>query len=74
MAKLISFVYFFQQTLHLDPADRFTIEECLDHVAFQTERLISRPHVPVKHIDSHTTTKKRKNDFSDVNRCVLTVL
>lgn len=56
---------FMQQTLRLDPNDRFTIEECLNHVAFQTERLINRPHVPVKHIDSHSTSKKRKNDFSD---------
>lgn len=56
---------FMQQTLRLDPSDRFTIEECLNHIAFQTERLLNRSHVPVKHIDSHSTSKKRKNDFSD---------
>lgn len=60
----------FQQTLRLEPSERFSIEECLNHVSFQTERLLNRSnHVPVKHIDSHTTTKKRKTDFSDhVNR------
>ncbi|XP_053399121.1 cyclin-dependent kinase-like 5 isoform X3 [Mercenaria mercenaria] len=56
---------FMNQTLRLEPTDRFSIEECLDHVAFQTERLLNRNHVPVKHIDSYTTSKKRKNDFSD---------
>ncbi|XP_060607726.1 cyclin-dependent kinase-like 5 isoform X5 [Ruditapes philippinarum] len=56
---------FMNQTLRLEPSDRFTIEECLNHVVFQTERLLNRNHVPVKHIDSHTSSKKRKNDFSD---------
>lgn len=57
---------FMNQTLRLEPADRYTIEECLNHVVFQTERLLNRNnHVPIKHIDSHSTSKKRKNDFSD---------
>ena len=33
---------FFQNTLQLDPHDRFSIDECLDHPAFQTEQLLSR--------------------------------
>ncbi|KAH3835246.1 hypothetical protein DPMN_108594 [Dreissena polymorpha] len=61
---------FFQQTLRLEPTDRFTIEDCLDHVSFQTERLLNRgSQVPIKHIDAHNTSKKRKSDISDhVNR------
>ncbi|KAL4229982.1 Cyclin-dependent kinase-like 5 [Mactra antiquata] len=56
---------FMNHTLKLEPSDRFTIEECLNHISFQTERLLNRNHVPVKHIDTHSTSKKRKNDFSD---------
>ncbi|XP_052280938.1 cyclin-dependent kinase-like 5, partial [Dreissena polymorpha] len=52
---------FMVQTLRLEPTDRFTIEDCLDHVSFQTERLLNRgSQVPIKHIDAHNTSKKRK--------------
>ena len=55
----------------LDPDERYTIEECLEHQAFQTERLLDKDRrVPVKVIDSHTS-KKRKNDSNNhVTRCV----
>ncbi|WAQ99522.1 CDKL5-like protein [Mya arenaria] len=57
---------FILQSLRLEPSERFTIEECLNHVSFQTERLLNRSSlVPVKHIDTHTSSKKRKNDYSD---------
>ncbi|XP_052280932.1 cyclin-dependent kinase-like 5 [Dreissena polymorpha] len=57
---------FMVQTLRLEPTDRFTIEDCLDHVSFQTERLLNRgSQVPIKHIDTHNTSKKRKSDISD---------
>ena len=34
----------FQQTLMLDPRDRCSVADCLEHVAFETERLLNRNH------------------------------
>ncbi|KAL3879985.1 hypothetical protein ACJMK2_032257, partial [Sinanodonta woodiana] len=56
---------FMHKSLVLNPSDRCTVEEALNHQAFQTERLLNRNHVPVKHINSHSSSKKRKNDYSD---------
>ncbi|XP_077864308.1 uncharacterized protein LOC100378564 [Saccoglossus kowalevskii] len=33
---------FMKNTLRMDPSERFTIQQCLDHKAFETERLICR--------------------------------
>ncbi|KAJ8298222.1 hypothetical protein KUTeg_024753 [Tegillarca granosa] len=54
---------FMENTLKLDPDDRFFIDECLNHPAFQTEHLLNRnQHVPIKRIAS---SKKRKSEYSD---------
>jgi cyclin-dependent kinase-like len=44
-AKLI---HFLQQTLKLDPHERCTVNDCLEHPAFETERLLHRNYVPLK--------------------------
>ena len=48
----IVYIVISQHTLVLDPNERFTIEEVLQHGAFHTEQLLHK----------NTPLKKRKND------------
>ena len=51
----------------LDPHDRYGVEHCLAHPAFQTEQLLQRNNrIPVKVIDTHPqANKKRKNETNE---------
>ncbi|XP_033742063.1 cyclin-dependent kinase-like 5 isoform X2 [Pecten maximus] len=66
---VLSSVYldFMENTLQLDPTDRFLIEECINHPAFQTEQLLNRTHnIPIKYARTGSS-KKRKKEFPDSN-------
>ncbi|XP_021364336.1 cyclin-dependent kinase-like 5 isoform X1 [Mizuhopecten yessoensis] len=66
---VLSSVYldFMENTLQLDPTDRFLIEECINHQAFQTEQLLNRTHnIPIKYARTGSS-KKRKKEFPDSN-------
>ncbi|KAL5012495.1 hypothetical protein ScPMuIL_011046 [Solemya velum] len=57
---------FMERTLMLDPDDRYSVDQCLQHSTFQTDRLMSRKNsVPLQHINTHAISKKRKNDLID---------
>lgn len=65
--KTITCVWLPQNTLCLDPTDRYLIEECLNHQAFQTEQLLNRSHnIPIKYARTGSS-KKRKKEFPDNN-------
>ncbi|CAD5116341.1 DgyrCDS5242 [Dimorphilus gyrociliatus] len=53
------FVDFMKQCLQLSPADRSTIEMCLTHPAFQTERIIDKNGIANKLLD-----KQRKEQMN----------
>ncbi|XP_060064230.1 cyclin-dependent kinase-like 5 [Ylistrum balloti] len=66
---VLSSVYldFMENTLQLDPTDRFLIEECINHQVFQTEQLLNRTHnIPIKYARTGSS-KKRKKEFPDSN-------
>ena len=50
-------------TLQLDPPDRASIEECLEHSCFETERLLNRQTLPTRRMSAHI--KKRKTDYNE---------
>ncbi|XP_072170858.1 uncharacterized protein [Diadema setosum] len=52
---------FLSHTLRLDPAERFTIDQCLDHRAFHTERLLRNEIRP----KSAFTTRKYEEDSDE---------
>ncbi|XP_064608081.1 serine/threonine-protein kinase dst1-like isoform X2 [Liolophura sinensis] len=57
---------FMQKTLMLEPEDRLSVEDCLQHTAFQTESLLLKnSRVPVKLFSSQLSNKKRKSDITD---------
>ncbi|KAK3100121.1 hypothetical protein FSP39_015052 [Pinctada imbricata] len=56
---------FMEQTLQLDPDDRFCIDDCLEHPAFQTEHLLNRNHVQIRRVSPQSASKKRKNNYTD---------
>nr|XP_054755024.1 cyclin-dependent kinase-like 5 isoform X1 [Lytechinus pictus] len=49
---------FLAHTLRLDPSERFTIDQCLDHRAFHTERLLRNEIRP----KSAFTTRRQEDD------------
>lgn len=50
----------------LEPEDRLSIEDCVQHAAFKTENLLLKnSRVPVKLFNSHLSNKKRKSDITD---------
>jgi hypothetical protein len=53
--------------LKLDPEERPTVEECLEHAVFQTERAMDRTttRLPVKSSSAHSSNKKRRTDDHD---------
>ncbi|XP_069129837.1 cyclin-dependent kinase-like 5 isoform X3 [Argopecten irradians] len=66
---VLSSVYldFMENTLQLDPTDRFLIEECINHPAFQTEQLLNRTqNIPIKYARTGSS-KKRKKEYPDSN-------
>ncbi|ESO99962.1 hypothetical protein LOTGIDRAFT_186484, partial [Lottia gigantea] len=53
---------FMQKTLQLEARDRIIIDDCLQHPAFQTEKvLFQKPRVPVR---QPSPNKKRRNEYS----------
>ncbi|XP_041359760.1 cyclin-dependent kinase-like 5 isoform X2 [Gigantopelta aegis] len=54
---------FMEMTLQLDPPDRASIEDCLDHSCFETERLLNRQNPPARGTSAHI--KKRKTDYNE---------
>lgn len=57
---------FMSLTLKLDPEERPYVEECLDHLVFQTERAMDRSvFVTLKSSSAHSTRKKRRTDNSE---------
>ncbi|XP_013399646.1 probable serine/threonine-protein kinase DDB_G0280133 isoform X2 [Lingula anatina] len=57
---------FMKHTLRLDPGDRYSVQESLQHPAFQTENLLNRNRAPVKMADGrHPSNKKRKSEASE---------
>ncbi|GFO15974.1 cyclin-dependent kinase-like 5 [Plakobranchus ocellatus] len=54
---------FMKGCLRLDPSDRVTSAECVNHVLFQTDRAMDRsPGLPVKIGSGHSSSKRRKTD------------
>ncbi|XP_076468504.1 uncharacterized protein LOC143299205 isoform X2 [Babylonia areolata] len=57
---------FMSSTLRLDPEERLSVEECLDHQVFQTERAMDRStRVPVRTASAHSVGKKRRTDSQE---------
>ncbi|XP_076446086.1 uncharacterized protein LOC143283715 isoform X2 [Babylonia areolata] len=57
---------FMSSTLKLDPGERLSIEECLEHTIFQTDRAMDRSsRVPVRSSSAHSTNKKRRTEESE---------
>ena len=53
-------------TLKLDPEERPSVEECIEHTAFQTEHAMDRnTRVPVKSSSAHSSSKKRRTDDTE---------
>ncbi|XP_025084800.1 cyclin-dependent kinase-like 5 isoform X2 [Pomacea canaliculata] len=56
-------VDFMSSTLKLDPDERLMVEECMDHVVFQTERAVDRSNrMPTIQHRSHSSNKKRRTE------------
>lgn len=54
---------FMKGCLRLDPGDRASIVDCVNHVLFQTDRAMDRsPCLPVKVGSGHSSSKRRKTD------------
>ncbi|CAG2257960.1 unnamed protein product [Mytilus edulis] len=57
---------FMENTLKLEPGDRYTIDDCLQHPAFRTQQLLNRnQHITIKRLNNHSASKKRKSDLTD---------
>ncbi|KAK7496513.1 hypothetical protein BaRGS_00012165 [Batillaria attramentaria] len=57
---------FMSTTLKLEPEERLTVEECLDHTVFQTDRAMDRSNrIPVKSTSAHSSNKKRRTEDSE---------
>ena len=51
----------------LNPQERWTIEDCLEHPAFKTERLLNRNFAPVKKYKKHSRIREKdENNYSVV--------
>ncbi|XP_062593139.1 cyclin-dependent kinase-like 5 isoform X2 [Saccostrea cucullata] len=56
---------FMDKTLKLDPNQRFLIDDCLEHEAFQTEHLLNRNQIQIRRINTQSASKKRKNNYTE---------
>ncbi|XP_077983956.1 uncharacterized protein LOC144438686 isoform X2 [Glandiceps talaboti] len=60
---------FIKNTLKMDPAERFTIEQCLEHKAFETNRLIiPKSQNPLKSGRKHMMDPYQSKNDSDTPR------
>ncbi|KAK7097035.1 hypothetical protein V1264_004073 [Littorina saxatilis] len=57
---------FMSTTLKLEPEERLSVGECLDHIIFQTDRAMDRStRIPVKPSSAHSTSKKRRTEETE---------
>ncbi|XP_074650693.1 uncharacterized protein LOC141905634 isoform X2 [Tubulanus polymorphus] len=72
-----TFISFLRNTLHLEPCERLSIEQCLNHPLFQTPEYQQHQRktvneIPIKMIDSHSMPQQQHRDkkLSQINKTV----